>query len=65
MSQLKWSAGGTGVILIIYSAFFSRMPRFRNFFNHPNSWLVTRTLKKTVATYFIFLGWVASLTSSY
>jgi hypothetical protein len=34
MSQAKWAVGGTAVTLILYSAFFSRMPTFRNFFNH-------------------------------
>jgi len=65
MSQVKWSVGGTAVTLMIYAAFFSRMPRFRNFFNNPKSWMVTRGIKKAVAAYVVFLGWVASLTSTY
>lgn len=62
---MKWSAGLTAVTMVLYSAFFSRMPRFANFFNHPNSWLATRTIKKTLGVYGVFLIWVASLTSSY
>ena len=65
MSQIKWASGGTAVVVIIYAAFFSRIPRFRNYFNHPKSWMITRTIKKTLATYGVFLIWVASLTSSY
>lgn len=65
MSQVKWSLAGTAITFILYSAFFSRMPTFRNFFNHEKSWMMTRALKKTVAGYGVFLVWVASLTSTY
>jgi hypothetical protein len=51
--------------MIIYSAFLSRAPTFRNFFNRENSWLATRFLKKSVGVYVVFLAWVASLTSTY
>jgi hypothetical protein len=65
ISQIKWSAAGTAITFIIYSAFFSRMTSFRNFFNHENSWLATRFLKKSLGVYGVFLVWVASLTSTY
>jgi len=41
------------------------MAGFRSFFNNPNSWMITRGVKKTFGVYTIFLVWVASLTSSY
>ena len=63
--MLKWSAGLTALTVVIYVSFFSRMPRFAKFFNHQNSYLVTRSIKKTLGVYGVFLGWVASLTSSY
>lgn len=56
-SQMKWSAGGTMVSVVLYSVFFSRMPRFLNFYNRPGSWLVTRGLKKTFSVYAVFLVW--------
>ena len=64
-SMLKWSAGMTGIFTVIYMAFFSRMPRFQRFFNNPESYMVTRGLKKTIAVYGLFLGCVASLSSNY
>jgi hypothetical protein len=64
-SMIKWSAGLTGGCVVIYVVFFSRMPRFARFFNNPDSYMVTRGIKKTLGVYGIFLGWVASLTSSY
>jgi len=64
-SMLKWSAGLTGVTILIYTVFLSRMPRFAKFFNNPDSYMVTRGVKKTLGVYGLFLGWVASLTSSY
>ena len=64
-SQMKWSAGCTAITVVLYSVFFSRMPRFLNFYNHPNSWMVTRGIKKTFSVYAVFLLWVASLTNSY
>lgn len=64
-SQMKWASGCTGVSLLIYAGLFSRMPRFQSFFNHPNSWFITRAVKKTLGVYFVFVIWVASLTSSY
>lgn len=65
MSQIKWASAGTGVTMLLYSAFFSKMPTFRKFFNRDNSWLVTRFLKKSLGTYAVFLMWIASLTSTY
>jgi hypothetical protein len=41
------------------------MPTFRNFFNNPNNWKITRFFKKSFGTYIVFLVWVASLTSTY
>lgn len=64
-SMLKWSAGLTCLCVGLYLGLFSRMPRFVRFFNHPDSYMVTRGVKKTLAVYGVFLGWVASLTSSY
>jgi hypothetical protein len=65
LSQIKWSASGTAFTLVIYSAFLSRTPGFRNFFNKENSWLITKLLKKSAGVYGVFLVWVASLTSTY
>ena len=64
-SMLKWSAGLTSIFVILYSAFFSRMPRFAKFFNNPDSYMITRGMKKTLGVYGLFLCCVASLTSSY
>ena len=63
--MLKWSAGLTAIFVVVYSAFFSRMPRFAKFFNNPDSYMVTRGVKKTLGVYAIFLASIASLTSSY
>jgi hypothetical protein len=63
--MLKWAAGLTGIGVIIYMTFFSRMPRFVRFFNNPDSYAVTRGVKKTLGVYGMFLACVASLTSSY
>jgi hypothetical protein len=64
-SMLKWSGGLTCLSVVIYMTFFSRMPRFARFFNNPDSYMVTRGVKKSVGVYGLFLCWVASLTSSY
>ena len=63
--MLKWAAGLTSIFTIIYSVFFSRMPRFAKLFNNPDSYMITRGLKKGFGVYLIFLCSVASLTNSF
>lgn len=65
MSQIKWSASATAFTLVLYSAFLSRTPGFRSFFNKENSWLITKLFKKSAGAYGVFLLWLASLTSTY
>ena len=63
--MLKWAGGLTSIFVVIYSAFFSRMPRFVKIFNNPDSYMITRGIKKSLGVYGLFLCCVASLTNSY